>query len=43
MAPVPLVQQQSNKPEHGKARRAAQVIGADRVLPNYVRTVRIVS
>jgi hypothetical protein len=29
MAPAPLVQQ----PEHGKAHRTAEVIGADRVLP----------
>ena len=29
MGPVPVVQE----PEHGKARRTAQVIGADRVLP----------
>lgn len=29
MAPAPVVQQ----PEHGKARRTAEVIGAERVLP----------
>jgi hypothetical protein len=29
MGPVPVVQQ----PEHGKAGRTAEVIGADRVLP----------
>jgi hypothetical protein len=29
MAPAPVVQQ----PEHGKARRTAEVIGTERVLP----------